>query len=240
MISSWLVRQPSVRKAFEKIAWVAIGQTPNVDECQETLFTQLTKLPWDNDASDDKKKLLLQNAFTGKKILLVIDDAWEAEHEAMLNFLDSETDSKVLISSRVRAFLAGSESEQKTEIVDISLPSKEDAVQMLLSTGGVPADRAVPPEAFELVQFCNFLPLAIGISGKLISELELNESADWGGIVAVMKQEFAENKSHQTVEEVVIATVIAFKYSDYILVSLLRCTNFHLDKLSIDAKANCL
>jgi hypothetical protein len=80
-------------------------------------------------------------------------------------------------------------------------------VQMLLSTGGISADRAVPAEAFELVEFCNLLPLAISIAGKLISELELNtQDADWGDVVRIMRDEFAANKSQQTVEEIVIAT----------------------------------
>ena len=73
---------------------------------------------------------------SGKNLLLVLDDLWETEHEKLLNFIDDTTDSKVLVSSRVRGVLEGA------EIIDVGLPTEDEAVQMLLSVAGLPLDAA--------------------------------------------------------------------------------------------------
>eukprot|EP01048_Picozoa_sp_COSAG05_P000271 COSAG05_NODE_7_length_42457_cov_58.929152_28_plen_77_part_00 len=69
VISSWLARQDSVRKAFDKICWVTLGQLPSTDSIQESVFTQLTGLQWNPECTDDKKKITLQRAFAGHDIL---------------------------------------------------------------------------------------------------------------------------------------------------------------------------
>ena len=105
----------------------------------------------------------------------------------------------MLISSRVRGSLMGStgsakdlSGEDSTAIVQIELPTEEQAVQMLLSTAGMPVDTSAPKEAVELVKFCNMLPLAISIAGQLVKDLELEAAEDWDGIVTLMKEEFAD------------------------------------------------
>ena len=117
----------------------------------------------------------------------------------------------MLISSRVHGTLAtgtGStkdlSGEDSTAIVQIELPTEEQAVQMLLSTAGMPVDTSAPKEAVELVKFCNMLPLAISIAGQLVKDLELEASEDWDGVVAMMKEEFADG-SRKSVEETVIS-----------------------------------
>ena len=139
-----------------------------------------------------------------KKLLLVIDDCWDPAHELMVNFIDVESGSKVLLSSRVRNVL-DEHSVESSAIVNIELPTEEDAVRMLKSTAGLPEDGDVPAQARELVKFCKFLPLSISIAGKLVADLGIGlESDDWVGIVEMMREEFADEK--RTVEESVIAT----------------------------------
>ena len=77
--------------------------------------------------------------------------------EKLLNFVDIESGSKVLLSSRVRNVIEGDPS-QSSAIVSIELPSVEDSCQMLLSTAGLPAAGKIPAQARELVQFCKLLP----------------------------------------------------------------------------------
>ena len=88
---------------------------------------------------------------------------WSAEVEASLNVVDGSTGSKVLISSRVRNVLAGS------DVVEVGTPSEEEAVHMLLMAAGLPDDAARPPEANKIVRWCNFLPLALSITGKMLN-----------------------------------------------------------------------
>ena len=161
VVSTWIVRQNSVRMHFDHIVWVSFGQTPSIEKCQALVFMQLVGAEVNRDLSEDEVRQSLKQAFAGKKVLLVCDDVWEDAHAKQVCFLDDTTPSKVLKSSRVRGVLEGG------TIVDLKLPSDADAVQMLLNEAGmVGVDPSnAPPEAAEVVAFCNNLPLAVGIAG---------------------------------------------------------------------------
>eukprot|EP01047_Picozoa_sp_COSAG01_P017740 COSAG01_NODE_946_length_12533_cov_4.570532_1_plen_238_part_10 len=134
------------------------------------------------------------------------------------NFVDSSTASTVLVSSRVystlkrdsasssSSSLGSADDADAADIVRIQLPTEAVAVKMLLSTAGITVgDKSVPKEAFELVKFCNMLPLALSIAGQLVNELELEAASDWEGIVSIMKEEYADG-AQQSVEDTVIRT----------------------------------
>ena len=216
VVASWLVRHDSVREAFDKIIWVTLGQTPNAANVQNIALKQLTNGGKFDGESAEERKLVLQQAMQNKKLLLVLDDCWEAPHERLLNMIDEGSGSKVLLSSRVRQVLEGSGTKdthaEKTSIVDIELPSASDAVKMLLYAASLSAEGVVeaPQQAHELVQFCKMLPLSISIVGKLVKEfgLVLDNPDDWQDIVSVIKVEFAESDGQRTVEEAVIAASV--------------------------------
>jgi hypothetical protein len=132
----------------------------------------------------------------------------ETSHEQLLNFVDPQTASKVLISSRVRATLAGATTSADdttgdgTIIVQIELPDEKQAVNMLLTTAGMKADQSAPKEALEIAKFCKMLPLAISIAGQLVKDLALDATEDWDGILTVLKDEFADG-SQRSVEDTV-------------------------------------
>jgi hypothetical protein len=42
-VSAWLARREDVRRQFEVICWIALGQEPNLAECQQLLHLQLTR-----------------------------------------------------------------------------------------------------------------------------------------------------------------------------------------------------
>ena len=81
--------------------------------------------------------------------------------------IDDTTSSRVLLSSRVRGLL-----ERADDVVDVGLPTEDEAVSMLLSTAGMKLD-TTPPEALAIVKFCNLLPLAIGIAVRLTASISL-------------------------------------------------------------------
>ena len=84
-----------------------------------------------------------------------------------LDVIDDTTSSRVLLSSRVRGLL-----ERADDIVDVGLPTEDEAVSMLLSTAGMKLD-TTPPEALAIVKFCNLLPLAIGIAVRLTASISI-------------------------------------------------------------------
>eukprot|EP01052_Picozoa_sp_SAG31_P000225 SAG31_NODE_7_length_42755_cov_130.245728_21_plen_244_part_00 len=86
--SAWLCRQIPVRRHLSMIAWVALGQTPNIVACQRTLYTQLTGTELPLDISDDDKLDRLRSAFAGEDGLLVLDDVWELHHVEFFALID--------------------------------------------------------------------------------------------------------------------------------------------------------
>ena len=201
VVSTWLVRQDEVRKMFEKIVWITLGQTPNMEKCQQMLFMQLMGFEMNRDMSDDEVKQSLMHALQGKNVLMVLDDAWEVAHCEQLAFIDDATQSKLLVSSRVKGVLEGG------SIVDLNLPSDYDAQKMLLNEAGLDADPSdAPPEAAEVTKFCNNLPLAVGMAGRLLKTMSLSIDDDWSGVVAVLKSEFGEGGQARSMENSIIRT----------------------------------
>ena len=132
---------------------------------------------------------------------MVLDDAWEVAHCEQLAFIDDSTQSKLLVSSRVKGVLEGG------SIVDLNLPSDYDAQKMLLNEAGLDADPSdAPPEAAEVTKFCNNLPLAVGMAGRLLKTMSLTIDDDWSGVVAVLKSEFGEGGQARSMENSIIRT----------------------------------
>jgi hypothetical protein len=116
-ISAWLVREREVRGQFGQVVWATLGQEPNLHTLQEAVHSQLTGKPF---GEAEERKEQLRQAMAGKAVLLVFDDLWEKGHAQALDFIDEDTASKVVISSRVRDVLDGS------EIVDIGVPTEDE------------------------------------------------------------------------------------------------------------------
>ena len=199
-IASWIARQDSCRSKFDLILWIPLGQDANVQNCQDLLLTQFSGGHFDDDVTSEKRKEELKQLIASKKVLLVLDDLWEAEHLQSLDVVDDTTESKVLISSRVRGVLEGA------EIVDIGLPSDDDAVAMLLSYADLTLPEP-PVEALEIVKYCNHLPLAIGIAGKFVKDLDMGTgAADWGEVLEEMRTDTDASGQKHSREEGIITT----------------------------------
>ena len=78
---------------------------------------------------------------------------------------------------------------------------------MLLSIAGLPFTTDAPPEAHEVVKFCNRLPLALGIAGKLVHEMGVTE--DWDGVLELMQNEFSDSGQDRSMEERIIQTSLS-------------------------------
>ena len=195
--SAWLCRQDPVRRHFSGIVWVALGCTPNICACQQQLYAQLTGDELSVDSSTEEKVQKLRQAFLGRQMLLVLDDIWEAEHISLFAAIDETTKSRVLISSRVRGVLEG------CEIVDVGLPTEDDAIQIIMAAAGIP-HAAAPPEARQVVRMCNNLPLTLGICGRMVKNLGLQQ--DWSEVATIMKDELSSEGDARSAEVGIIAT----------------------------------
>jgi hypothetical protein len=196
--SAWLVRQERVRCQFQQIVWVALGQSPSIAACQRQLFKQLAGSELALDLSPDEMLLALQQAFAGKKCLLVLDDCWEAEHVSKFAVIDDATISRVLISSRVRSTLDG------CVIVDVCKPTEQDAIKIVMAAAGLPVDMPAPREATEVVRLCKLLPLTLAMAGRMVKELGLQQ--DWLEVTTMMKEELSGDGDARSAEDSIIAT----------------------------------
>jgi hypothetical protein len=201
MTSAWLCRQERVRRHFGMVVWLALGQTPNILACQRQLYTQLTGQELAQEASAQEKLDTIQQAFVGKTVLLVLDDAWDQDIIAKFALIDETTHSRVLISSRVASTLV----QSGCEIVSIGLPTEADAMQMVMAAAGVAVGVAAPEEAREVVRLCKLLPLTLGIAGRLVRGLELQN--DWAEAAKMMREELSDvGGEARSAEDTVIST----------------------------------
>lgn len=206
-VSTWVAHNNAVRTQFGMIAWISLGQSPFVDACINLLYLQLAGTELADSLSPDQKHEHLKQAFLNRSVLLVLDDCWEAEVAKHFMWIDQTTNSKILISSRVRGALEGG------EIIDVTVPLVADAVKMLLSTAGMELDLfQTRKEVVQVVELCKRLPLTIGIAGKLIRQMTsgstMSDSCDWVDVVDLLQAEIDDPQGDLSVEERVIRASI--------------------------------
>ena len=208
VIGAAIVRNDDVRQHFHVIIWLPFGQTPVISKLQNLCHMQCTGKGLSAELSSDEKKEALQQAMSGKRVLLCLDDLWEAEHESELNFVDVRAGSKVLISTRMQGLLDGGHQ------VEVGLPSLSDSARMLLRASGVDNTAAAHPAGVsEIVNLCDCLPLALGIAGRLASSLGLVGEQDWSDMIGVLKEELRESHSGGAEEGMIRASLRGLKGS---------------------------
>ena len=105
-----------MRANFDSIAWVTLGQTPDLDQLIDILHLQITGTKCAVTDPEEKKETL-RSAFGRLKVLLVLDDAWAS---AEVDYLDQTADngSRVLLTSRIREAL------ESSEVCSLPLPTR--------------------------------------------------------------------------------------------------------------------
>ena len=169
VIAAAVVREPRVASTYDRICWVSIGQRPIITELQKSLLLQLgAAVPTSNDEHELHEAM--EAAASGVKLLLVIDDPWRAEHIEQLDCVDAEVGGAMFVTTRIRNLVPS----QGANEVELSILSKEGAVDLLLASGGISlvSGQPVPPAALTAVELCGRLPLCIAIAGAMIREHE--------------------------------------------------------------------
>ena len=78
-----------------------------LDSCTSLLYLQLAGSELSTGMSREQRTEKLKQAFLGRLVLLVLDDCWDADTASNFSWVDPNTNSKILISSRVREVLEG-------------------------------------------------------------------------------------------------------------------------------------
>ena len=181
-----LIRDPEVGAAFERLLWVSVSQEPDMMHLLGRLYYQLksTKLPARAEGELDAVQELRQAA-RGIKVLLVLDDCWEAKHAKLLNCVDAEAGSACVITTRIRNLGDGE--------ISCGLLSVAESLSLLLTSAGLEHLVDNPPAAaLEAVECCGRLALALPIAGGMIHELgDLWEKE----LVPLLKDELSDSLS---------------------------------------------
>jgi hypothetical protein len=205
---SALLRSDDIRGRYTQLVWLPMGQAPVIDKLQRSLYTQLTgkNPPADfASSSEEEKHDLLRTAFAGRSVLLSLDDLWEEDHESQLNFIDSDTNSRVIISTRVRGLLQGG------SLVDLERPDDAAAISILMTAAEMPTGVKPPTEALVIIEMCDRLPLALVMAGRLI--LQLGLGLNWQGVASILGEELRENEHASSEQRIIKASLAAVKGS---------------------------
>lgn len=191
--AAWLARNEDVRKHFERICWITLGQEPDIDRCAQLIHLQVTGQDLPSDTSAEQVKERIAVAMRDKLVLLILDDVWAEEHSSALECVDPATASKTLVTTRIRNLGGAAQ-------VELSMPSQEESIKLLLASAGLSNLSQVPAQAPEVVQLCGRLPLAIDMCGKMLRDLGVTGS-DWSGIPKLLQQELHSTGGDETTVE---------------------------------------
>ena len=185
-----------------------VGQEPDIRELQESVHGQLKgeAIPASATTPELVQKAL-RDAAKGSKILVVLDDIWIPIHEKLLNCIDPDNGSRLLVTTRIRNILKNSHE------VSVGVLVKSEALELLLSSAGVREDTIQEGGnehriALEIVELCGRLPLTLAIAGGIIAD---NPGGLTDEVVDMMKEdrlreEDDEGESGMSLEERIISS----------------------------------
>ncbi len=174
-IAAWLAHDEDIARAFpDGVLWVSLGENPNVLSEMATwgraLGTDdLLRAPTLKEATE-RLAALLRN----KKLLLIVDDVWSAEHA--IPFKQARGNACALLFTTREPELTSALVATPEAVYNLPVLTEDYAVKLLAALApAVVAEH--PNEAHELVRALECLPLALHVAGRL---LNVEASYGWG------------------------------------------------------------
>ena len=132
---------------------------------QRSLFHQLSGQQLRLVASTSQANEALRDAAAGRTVLLIVDDAWDANHAKQLSdFLDPKTKSRIVVTTRIQGLIAGA-----AEVALGKLPAQE-AARLMLAVAGTDAAPPYSDEVLQIANVCGGLPLALAVAGGILGD----------------------------------------------------------------------
>ncbi|TDQ01551.1 AfsR/SARP family transcriptional regulator [Labedaea rhizosphaerae] len=110
----------------------------------------------------DARAALFRSRLTGRRVLLVLDDAASAQQLRPL--LPAEQRCAVLVTTRARI-----SDVDGARQVDLDVLDEQEALLLLARIAGTQRVQAEPAEAAAIVRYCGYFPLAIRIAGARLA-----------------------------------------------------------------------
>ena len=170
VLATALARHDTVRRAYpDGVFWIVLGERPDVVAAQ-TALAGLAGIEARFRTAEEGRAALAQG-LSGRRLLLVIDDAWSAADVESLLVVD--VTGRALVTTRHPLVLARIRAQQA--VVDRLGPG--EAQRFLAHTTQVP--EPLPPEAGQLVEAVGGVVLALALVGATIAH-----GASWAEALA--------------------------------------------------------
>jgi NB-ARC domain. len=177
-----LGRDPEVSAAFpDGVLWASLTLKPNREP--PDLLSEMATWGRALDTDELLRTPTLEEAckrlgylLQDKRMLLILDDVWEAEHA--LSFLKAAgSQCATLITTRETTEVAIDLAPRQEAIYALQVLTEEDSLHLLRIISPV-AVKKHPNECRELVRALEYLPLALHVAGRLINtEVQIGSSA---------------------------------------------------------------
>ena len=158
-----LCHDEDLRRAFpDGVAWVALGQQPDLLALQNRLLRLLDPRSPPADSQADARAQL-QARLDGRRALIVVDDIWDARHFRAFDVVRGR--SRLLMTTRDASVLShvGAQAHALQR-----LPGPLARELLALRSGCRAAE--LPPEADEVVEHTGGLPLALALAGAQVAD----------------------------------------------------------------------
>ncbi len=182
IIANAIAHDEQIRSAFsDGVIWVTLGQNLSKDKIPE-VQSQILKCFDESEGtpeSPQKGLELLKNRFSGKKILLILDDVWDVK---VFEYFDiSFGESRLLVTTRHSQILTSIDAEE----CKIGVLSREQSLQLLRKQSKRVEGVALPELAEKIAKQCGDLPLALSMIGAMLKSKPANR---WGEILENLKK----------------------------------------------------
>jgi len=179
-----LANDEDIRRTFhDGIFRITMSQEPDVKALQAELMHVLSTSTG-VCTTIEQGRTKLQELFTEKSCLLVIDDVWQAEHVRAFDALGPL--SRLVVTTRDASVLTALGVQEKS--VDVL---STNAALALLAEWSVQSLDELPVEANEICESCGNVPLALALAGA-----QAREGLSWEAILNALKKGDLEFLDH--------------------------------------------
>jgi hypothetical protein len=174
-VATAIAHDLEIKKAFpDGVLWVSLGQKPNLFSEMATwgraLGTDdLLRAPTLKEATTQLAALLRK-----KRMLLLVDDVWEAEHAAP--FQQACGNKCALLITTREPGLANALAPTPDAVYNLPVLTEENALKLLATLAPTVVDQHAN-ECSELVRSLGCLPLALQVAGHMLS---VEAAMHWG------------------------------------------------------------
>ena len=164
-LSSLIAHDRDIHQKFpDGVLWTSLGDNPNLHSEMLTWARALYLTGVDDNANIEDLSTRLSAMLRDKRMLIIIDDAWEAGHASP--FKIGGRRCATLITTRMNQVAHGL-ANRPEDIYKIPILTG-DAALHLLKTLAPEVVKDSPNESAELVQDLEGLPLALQVAGRLL------------------------------------------------------------------------